>query len=612
MRARPFLFPVLILIAATVLTWRPWVGHGVDDVMLWAATTSLTHDGDTDVTNDLLHATNPPDLTRELLGATWSTGAKSNPYPVGFAVVWAPIETTAAALLTPGLDPAPRFHPRVRAVVSIFALVLALISLRLFLAVAARAGGHVWPAALAVGVLFLGSSTVMFTTRWPVMTHQLSALAVAAHLWTLLRWRDGHAPRWAAAAGLAAGLMILVRWQNVIYLVVAAALLLEALRARPPLARAALLFAAPLVVCVFLQPLVWKLTSGQWLLVPQGEAYLQNEDLAIGALLFSGYHGLFPNHPAFLVALIGLVIFTRRDPWLGVALLIAFVALVYVNQRVWDWWGAGAFGARRFCSFVAPAAIGLAEVLARVRRPAWRGLVVGALLLWSLIIIRLYDIHGDDLTLLVTGHPADTPRIGTPLVGVAELRADFVALFTDPFDGLLHPQLFRSLERHHWPAAPLFGAALLLVLAALAHALEGGLRAGGMLRRRWLVVAATLLGTAWVVFIEVRLILDDQSWRDHADTWHAAAHAAITEDFARAETLLRQIPPDADQRAAAQWLLAETLARTDQRDEAITILRDLVGDDTPHRHPPAAALLDATDHTAWLTWRRRTRDGAMD
>ncbi|MBN1478036.1 hypothetical protein JXA47_14870 [Candidatus Sumerlaeota bacterium] len=619
---RAFLFPTLVLLAATLLTWRPWVGHGVDDVMLWAATTSLTHDGDTDLIDDLMHASNPPGLTWELICATWPTGAKLNPYPVGFAVVWAPVEWISSAVFTAGLDPAPRFHPRVRAVVSVLALVIALISLRLFMALAARAGCGPWPAALAAGTLFVGSSLILFTTRWPAMTHQLSALAVAGHLWALLRWREDRAPRWAAAAGLLAGLMILVRWQNALYLVVALALLMESLRQRHTrqLTAGIGLSLLPMLVAVSLQPLVWRLTSGHWLLIPQGEEYLVS-DTAYLAILFSGYHGLFTSHPGYLLALVGLAMLCRRDPWLGISLLIAFALLVHVNQLVWDWWGAGAFGQRRFCSFVGPACIGLAEVLRRIRRPSLRGILVGALILWGVLLVRLYDIRqggvvvGDDLTKLVLGRPAHTPRIGTPEADIGELRAEFLEIFTDPGDGLLRLQLLRSLDEHRWPLGAGFAVPLLGGLALLAWGLDRSLRKGGGLRRRRLVSNAVLAGVLWIVLIEVGLVLDDQSWREHALVWREAAQASVQGDRGSAEAILRGIPETATQHVAAEFLLAYGLAELGRGAERIPALLALVGGETPHRYPPIGflplsemSLLERIDHEIWLVWIRRVRD----
>ncbi len=620
MRRFPLLLPALILLMAAATLWRPWDGFGYDGAMLWASVTSFTHDGDTDITDDLLHASNPADIARDQLCFTWPTGASENPFAAGVSVCWAPVETVLSPLLTAGLDPPPRFHPRVLAAISLVALALGVVTLRLFMALAVRAGFDLWPAALAAVAMFFGSALVMFTLTQPTMSHPLSALAVAAHLGALLRWRVSRAPRWAAMAGLMAGIMVLARWQNVLFLTVAVSLGVQAARTRRGSVRHALLFAFPLLLCAPVQPLVWWLNLGTPFTLPQGSGFLHLTDPALASTLLCGHRGLFPTHPAYLVALIGLALFARRDPWLGAPLLVTFALITWINASVFDWWAEGCFGARRFSGFAAPAVIGFAEIMRRLRAPAWRGVVIGLILLWGLIGVRLFEANVHDLTLLFTGRPAQAPRLVLPDTDVGEMRARAASLLSDPADGIADVRLWRSLRERQWPMPRLSGLLILAGIAALAVSLDHALRRGGWLRRRWLVVVATALGSAWVAFFSLRLALDDRAWQEHGAVFHSGAwpirlhHSGLDADLAVAEARLRQIPPEASQFGAAHFLLADMLWRADRAGESVALIEPFLRDDTPHRFPPLLGehgLLRAIDEDRWAAWRAGLDTGGM-
>jgi hypothetical protein len=246
------------------------------------------------------------------------------------------------------------------------------------------------------------------------------------------------------------------------------------------------------------------------------------------------------------------------------------------------------------------------------------------LILWGVLMVRLYDIRqggvvvGDDLTKLVLGRPAHTPRIGTPNADIGELREEFLEIFTDPGDGLLRLQLLRSLDEHRWPLRAGFAIPLLGGLALLVWGLDRSLREGGGLRRQRLVSNAVLAGVLWIVLIEVILILDDQSWREHAQTWREAAQASVQGDFESVEATLSQIPATATQHVAAEFLLAHELQEQGRGAERIVALMALVNVDTPHRYPPIGflplddeSLLERIDREEWLVWLRLVRGEGM-
>jgi hypothetical protein len=547
---------------------------------------------------DLVHANNSVEFTRFLLSGVMNTGATWNHYLIGSAVIWSPVAWLGSPLLTAGLEPSPRFHPRLLGLISVLVLFGGVLAVRLLMACAARVGCSLASSGLAAGVIFLGSPLVLYTTRWQMMTHLLSAGLVAAHLWAMLRWRADRDGRWTFAAGALGGLMCLVRHQNALYLTVACSLFLEARRRgeRRLLPQIGLLV-VPVALCLVLQMEVWSILFGTPLLVPEGKAYLHWSEPAILSVLFSGFHGLLTSHPTIAVALIGLALLCRRDAWIAAPLLVTFALQVYLNSVVQDWWGSDAFGARRFTSFAAAAAIGLAVLLDRIPRPVLRGSLVALLLLLSLIYIRLWDDGAEDLTRVFLNRPAHGPRLEeAPLrAGVPDPRESAARLLTDPFDELFEIQVFKRIEHRGWPHPPgapwVTGWILLGAVGAAGWGLSRGLRPGGPLRRRRLVVIAASGALLWVLFLEARIALDDHRWRDRAMDWQQAVLASDAREYERAETALRAFPREDPHWAPAQFILAHNFAEEGKPDEARQVLVEMLGVESSHLYPPAAALL---------------------
>lgn len=178
-----------------------------------------------------------------------------------------------------------------------------------------------------------------------------------------------------ARLGAAAGLMTLVRWQNLLFVVV---VLPEALAAyrdglrkegprglREPLVRHGL--ATALAVVVFLPQLwLWRVTRGGWLDDPSGSHQVMWDSPQLVDVLFSPNRGLFSWTPLVYLAILGALFFLVRQPRVGSLLLLAFAAQVYINSTV-GWGGAG-FGARRFTNCTLLFVLGLAALLDWLRR----------------------------------------------------------------------------------------------------------------------------------------------------------------------------------------------------------------------------------------------------
>jgi hypothetical protein len=234
-------------------------------------------------------------------------------------------------------------------------------------------------AALATIALTAGSFLVWYLTVDNSMVHGVSMFATTLFLYA---WHGiGPAPssRQWIGLGAAAGLMALMRWQNVLFAVVPLALSTWALVRQPrtgdrstggPLqAVRGLGLAAAAAGLTFVPQLVfWKVARGGWFAVPAAEHGVRLSELHLADVLFSSNHGLLSSSPLLYLALPGLVLFARRDWRLAAALGAGLAAQIYINSAVEVWWGGAGFGARRFANSALVFAVGLAAMLDWTRR----------------------------------------------------------------------------------------------------------------------------------------------------------------------------------------------------------------------------------------------------
>lgn len=224
-----------------------------------------------------------------------------------------------------------------------------------------------------------------------------ATVALFLYVWHKTR-RDRRAWHWALW-GLAAGLMTLVRWQNVLLCVVAAGEVVRDLRGGKSAGRAArdaLAFGAMALLAFLPQMLVWQTIYGTPLLIPNkfsraaawGPAVISWFRPAVLKTLFSPHHGLYSWTPIFLLCTVGFVRLWQRERFLAGALLAAFALQIYMNSIV-DWWGGWSFGVRRITDATLISVVTLAALLDCAGAPSRRAAVYAVAALctaWSLLL----------------------------------------------------------------------------------------------------------------------------------------------------------------------------------------------------------------------------------
>ena len=276
-------------------------------------------------------------------------------------------------------------------------------------------------AGVAPVVMVLGGPAVFYIFFHPSMAHAASFGLVA--LFVLLWWR-----RWSgepvslAALGLLSGVLVIVRYQNAIFgLLLAVLLLRDAVRG--PFREA---FRSGLVAgSMCLLPIALQVAH---LVGVQGSESArqewQTEDLTLGDnpidmsspffvhVLFSCHHGAIYWAPIVGVGLLGLLVALRGSAWARLFLLIFLVDVYLVGSlrgppelmeslsappslEETNWSGGHAFGMRYLTECASMLAVGLAALLSWARPGIQRGAVIvgcGLLVAWNGLLLLAYGM----------------------------------------------------------------------------------------------------------------------------------------------------------------------------------------------------------------------------
>ncbi|MFB3896567.1 MAG: hypothetical protein ACE14V_09725 [bacterium] len=267
---------------------------------------------------------------------------------------------------------------------------------------------------LAVITIFLSSFLLYYIVYDPFFAHIGSFFSVTSFIYYwYITFESRSIKRWVYLGGLA-GLMVLVRWQNIVFIIFPTIDLLIAIatyiktKPRFPLKELLILYLSFIILFVITagipQLLVWKKMYGIYPLSPNdltmlrgGEHYLLWHYPAIEELLFSTRNGLFTWSPLAMLGTIGFIFFYKKDTWLTGYLWLSFAVMVYVNSSVADWWGGGGFGMRRFDGFIILFSLGIATLIAKFKMWIQKypitviGIMLLAFISWNFALIRQYS-----------------------------------------------------------------------------------------------------------------------------------------------------------------------------------------------------------------------------
>ncbi len=255
-------------------------------------------------------------------------------------------------------------------------------------------------ALLSTGLIALGTNVFYYLTNEPTMSHSMSMFAVSLFAFIWVRDIGNRQKGAVVLLGLTAGLMILIRPQNALFLVLIVLEWFGVLKTesgfvsqfRKQIIEVGL-FGIALLLTLLPQFVVWKILYGQFLFYSYGGEGFNFANPHLLDSLFSDRHGLISWTPAILLSLAGVFLFLWKDSKIGVALIIAFILQWYLNASWNDWWFGHSFGGRAYinCSFIF--AIGLAMFLTVTKK--WvvpTRFLLAALIAWNLLFVAQFTL----------------------------------------------------------------------------------------------------------------------------------------------------------------------------------------------------------------------------
>ncbi len=128
-------------------------------------------------------------------------------------------------------------------------------------------------------------------------------------------------------------------------------------------------------IIIFLQPLLWFLQTGNWLLWSYaGEGFYFSRP-EISNVLFSYRKGLFVYTPLAFVSLAGLYFMYQHSRLQFASILILLAILTYIIAAWWCWYYGNSFGHRAFIDFYGVFALLLGLLLYGFRKNFYRSLL---------------------------------------------------------------------------------------------------------------------------------------------------------------------------------------------------------------------------------------------
>jgi hypothetical protein len=308
------------------------------------------------------------------------TGRVPSYFSVGPAIAWAPAYVAAHGLTLLAAAAGAPLRPDGYGGLYYLAIILSSFAFGLAgLLLAFRIAGIAAPPREAMwSVLAIGWATPAVYYLYLSASYGQPLTMFTSAVFLLYWWRTRHADRptiWFIW-GLLAGVLFLVRWNDLVLAVPAFAVeafrLLTRRGARSGrsgvwqlLACAGAAFAGFLLVAAP-QLAVWQYFHGRpWVRHPTD--YVQLDPWASWKMLVSARHGLFVWTPVAVPAVAGLFLLFRRNRELAGVSLAAVILLILSNSIVEDWWGRSSFGLRRLVSGTPFLVLGLAVFYADAR-----------------------------------------------------------------------------------------------------------------------------------------------------------------------------------------------------------------------------------------------------
>ncbi len=155
---------------------------------------------------------------------------------------------------------------------------------------------------------------------------------------------------------------------------------------------------------ISIQLVIYKLSTGQFLVDPYAQEGFHFLSPQIGNILFSYKKGLFLYTPVYLLAVCTCFLVWRRNRFMLFSYLMFFLLITYLLSSWWSWWYGGSFSSRVYVEFLPILIMPIGILLENIRQRLLRTGVISLLICLTVLCqiqtyqYRYYIIHWEDMT----------------------------------------------------------------------------------------------------------------------------------------------------------------------------------------------------------------------
>lgn len=256
-------------------------------------------------------------------------------------------------------------------------------------------------------LLTFGTNLFNYATWDAALSHIFSFFLFALTLRTFLSWIEQPKSSGSVVLGLSAGLIVLIRPTNIIFLLFLALLflfqqrnLMQSVNKLLHLKWHWLLLVVSALLVWLPQMAYWKINSGEWMFYSYlGEPFFFDKPQIINGL-FSYRKGWLIYTPLMTFSLIGIFMLRGHLKDWFYPVLISTVLNIYIIFCWWCWWYGGCFGARALVEFYVVLSVPLGAFVVWVSRLRVPIRIAALVLAGGLIWLNLFQTRQYRSTLL--------------------------------------------------------------------------------------------------------------------------------------------------------------------------------------------------------------------
>jgi hypothetical protein len=208
-------------------------------------------------------------------------------------------------------------------------------------------------------LLFFGTNLLYYTLFLGCLSHVYSFAAIAAFLYFTKSYFIHFEARQLLWSSLALALVVLLRPFNILVVLAIPFLAgsFDNLKQgfSSALTQKRLLWSIPsiFIAVVFIQLLLWKLQTGQWIIWSYSNEGFYFNKPAIFEVLFGFRKGLFVYSPLLLLIIPGIWFLKRQSNFNSISITAFLALLIYTISSWWNWYYGDGFGHRAFIDYYA-------------------------------------------------------------------------------------------------------------------------------------------------------------------------------------------------------------------------------------------------------------------